>query len=430
MSIVKYFSRNLLKFFGLLLGLLFLNFFLFIFILYTDPLDSVVKNTPQNIYYNLKTEINDSSDFSIKSKNLLKANNTWAMVLQSNGEIFKSYNLPETLNKKYTLTDVVKFTRWYLDDYPVFSFIEDDKVLVLGFPRGSYDKFPSNYYNYFSFKYIFLGFIGIILIDLIAIFIMFFYSKKKLLNEITPITDSLRNLSENKSIELEERGNLLEIKEALNKTSEIIERNKIESERWIRGVSHDIRTPLTVILGTSQALNNKYDDDKFEIIEDNVLLIQDILSNLNLTYSLNLKDEVERETFYLDVLLRKVIVDIMNVYEGYSFKLNVGKDSYSYFGNKTLLERLFRNLILNSVKHNDKCDVEVTLNKLKTAFSITVEDNGSIDEKTVEKLQNKVAYDSDGFGILIAKKIVSIHGGKINFSYNNPGLKITIELPN
>lgn len=43
----------------------------------------------------------------------------WAMVLNPNGEIIWSWQLPEEIPRRYSLSDVASFSRWYLCDYPV-----------------------------------------------------------------------------------------------------------------------------------------------------------------------------------------------------------------------------------------------------------------------------------------------------------------------
>ena len=48
------------------------------------------------------------------------------MLLNDDGIIILSKNLPEELNKQYSLKDVAAFTRYYLNDYPVQTYIIDE----------------------------------------------------------------------------------------------------------------------------------------------------------------------------------------------------------------------------------------------------------------------------------------------------------------
>ena len=61
----------------------------------------------------------------------------WAMMLNDAGEIVYRYDLPAELDHPYTTREVVSFTRWYLEDYPVMCYLTDYGALVLGYPKRS-----------------------------------------------------------------------------------------------------------------------------------------------------------------------------------------------------------------------------------------------------------------------------------------------------
>ena len=66
---------------------------------------------------------------------------SWAMVLDADGRVIWSYALPRTLDRRYTSSDVARFSRWYLDDYPVFCWTEDYGLFVAGTEPGSMWKY-------------------------------------------------------------------------------------------------------------------------------------------------------------------------------------------------------------------------------------------------------------------------------------------------
>ena len=65
----------------------------------------------------------------------------WAMVLDGNGTVIWQYNLPQNLNKRYTASEIASFSRWYLDDWPVFCWTADYGLFVAAQPRGSVWKY-------------------------------------------------------------------------------------------------------------------------------------------------------------------------------------------------------------------------------------------------------------------------------------------------
>lgn len=427
MDSIKFFSKSFFKFLMILIGILIINIlFLILLLINTYSVsDSDIKITELNRAFNISSN-NTISGFSKKQESILNKHDVWAMILDDNGNIVDEYKLPKNLNKKYNSKDIVGFTRWYLDDYPVFTYIQGDHILVFGFPIGSFDKFPFNYYNFSTYKYILVGILSIIVANLILILFIYLYSKKKLFKEISPIIEGLESISNNKKTKILESGNLVDIKKSINNTSNILENNKVEGERWIRGISHDIRTPLTVILGNTEYLKNKYDEEKLQIIKDNSLLIQDIISDLNLSYSLNLNNEVEKDYLDLSKILRKTLINIMNSIENCNIDLNIQKSNYNYPCNEVLMERLFRNIVLNSIKHNVDPIIKIIMKKEDNSISISIEDNGNITKEKIDELNKYTDYNNNGFGILISKKITELHNGKINFQYNDPGLKTDI----
>ena len=94
---------------------------------------------------------------------------------------------------------------------------------------------------------------------------------------------------------------------------------RIEEERveWIAGVSHDIRTPLAVILGNTQMIPKESDMDeikrKAEIIESQGLRIRALVENLNITSKLDFGTKrFEKSKICLSTLIRKIVSNAIN----------------------------------------------------------------------------------------------------------------------
>ena len=69
----------------------------------------------------------------------------WAMALDDDGSVIWQHDLPQNLNKHYTASEIASFSRWYLDDWPVFCWTADYGLFVAAVPRGSVWKY--NVYN-------------------------------------------------------------------------------------------------------------------------------------------------------------------------------------------------------------------------------------------------------------------------------------------
>ena len=88
----------------------------------------------------------------------LITNNIWGIVIDNSGNVIWQYNLPEEIPLKYSLQDVATFSKGYIKNYPVFTWKQENDLLVLGYPKNSYSKlssFISNAENsHYSFYYV------------------------------------------------------------------------------------------------------------------------------------------------------------------------------------------------------------------------------------------------------------------------------------
>ena len=64
--------------------------------------------------------------------------------IDDNGNVKWEYQLPDKLNRHYSASDIASFSRWYLDDYPVFCWSEDYGLFVTGLTKGSLWKYNYN----------------------------------------------------------------------------------------------------------------------------------------------------------------------------------------------------------------------------------------------------------------------------------------------
>lgn len=431
MTTFKYFSKVLLTYFTTVVLLGLAAIFIFLFGSY-HIIDSM-QNSHEEPTAIVKTMVNhDQLQLTTQNKKVLDKQKIWLMLLSEQGNIEQSYSLPDKLKRHYSMADVARSSRWYLDDYPVFTFVVGEKVLILGYPKGSFEKYPANYYNvqnFFSIAKLVAGiFVGLI----IALLAIYLRSQMRLRKEFKPITQALADLSDNRPVLLDEKGNLSEIKSALNQTSQLLIETKEMRSHWIRGISHDLRNPLTLILGyTNQLESLQGRSHQTQQIEANIHKMEGIISNLNMSYLLENQDiEQEMTSFDLNGLLRQIIADLYNNYEGIDLSFKLPEEATPVLGNKTLLTRAINNILLNSLTHNTSPQLKLNLQQVEDHAQLIITDNGSISSKKIQELNQKSRnYDTHGMGTVITKQIIALHHGEIQFGSNHPGLLVSIQLP-
>lgn len=361
-----------------------------------------------------------------KNKDFLKENDIWAFRLDKNGKVIESFNKPRQVKDKFDLTDVASFTRYYLADYPAFTYILGDGLLVFAYPKNSLDKLPFNYYNYQNL--IFNLWLIVIFLILFLLFVYVFYriDIKNILKNILPLQKAIDKLYEDDYESLDEDGELKDLALSINKANEKYKDLKEGQDKWIRGLSHDVRTPLAKI-SWELSKENIADMDRGKI-QDQVQKISNILEGLNLTLSLT---KMDKENFKEEnplKLIRKLIVDKLNENPRRQiiFENKLEKQNPRIKMDSTLFYRMLENILKNSLAYTDG-KITVTISESNDNLIIGILDEGEgISENIIRKVygEDLTNITKHGLGIFISKQIAEVHGGSFSIRNKNPGLEV------
>ena len=420
--IIKRFKKIVIRILALLF---FLTFLLMVFLYLNYRLGDKYPN-PNDVYTYITNNKTDTY-LNENNKNFLKENDIWAIRLDKNGKVIESFNKPREVKNKFEITDVVSFNRYYLADYPVFTYIVGNGIILFAYPKNSLDKFPFNYYNYQNL--VFNMWLVVIFIVLFLLFVYVFYRMdiRDILKNIAPFQKAIDGLFEDDYEKLDESGELRDLALSINKANEKYNNLKKSQSKWIRGVSHDVRTPLAKI---SWELNkeNKNDLDT-KNIQDQVLKISNILEGLNLTMSLANIDKENFESKSPLKVIRKVIVD----------KLNENPEREIVFENRlrdpdiklkmdpTLFYRMVENIIKNSLAYTEG-KIYLIISNPDNQLIIRVLDQGcGVDEDIIKRINDEdlTNITRHGLGIFISKQIAELHDGKFSIENKDQGLDVS-----
>lgn len=361
------------------------------------------------------------------NKNFLKENDIWAIRLDKNGKVIESFNKPREVKNKFEITDVAGFTRYYLADYPVFTYIIEGGLILFAYPKNSLDKLPFNYYSYK--KLIFNLWIFALFLILFLLFVYIFYriDIRNILKNILPFQKGIDELFEDDYEKLDESGELRDLALSINKANERYNNLKKSQSKWIRGVSHDVRTPLAKI---SWELNkeNKNDLDT-KNIQNQVLKISNILEGLNLTMSLANIDKENFEAKSPLKVIRKVIVDKLNENPKRKiiFENRLRDPDIKIKMDPTLFYRMVENIIKNSLAYTEG-KIELIISNSDNKLIIRVLDQGcGVDEGLIKRINDEdlTNITRHGLGIFIAKQIAELHDGKFSIENKDQGLDVS-----
>lgn len=366
--------------------------------------------------------------FTEENKNYLEDKNIWAIRIDKNGKVIESFNKPEEVKNKFEITDLVRFTRYYLNDYPVFTFVVDDGVLVLAYPKNSLDKFPFNYYSYDLVKINLL--ILLISIILFALLVYLFYNHevKRIFKKLNPLQEAIGNIFDENYEKLDEEGELGEISKTINDANEKFNKLKKSQASWLRGISHDIRTPLTKISWEMEGIKTKENLDGVKNIENQVIKISRIIEDLNLTKSLeNLSDKHFEYKNPISVI-RKLIVNNLNENsnEEIIFENKINKEMKIKMDDH-LFYRMLENILNNSLEYGDG-KICIIYELMNNKLIISIENEGNpIEESVIKRLNEENLSDvqKHGMGLFISRQICNLHKGKMEVQNLSSGVKVS-----
>ena len=224
--------------------------------------------------------------------------------------------------------------------------------------------------------------------------------------------------------------------------TEQLDKEKEEQNRIIASISHDIKTPLTSIIGYSNLINDgSVSVDEIKRYNDKILSksihIKELVTQFD-DYLLN----QEKVTLKLDnILIRDLIkeldsdyrVELKNINIRFNIKSNI---SNIYIKMDILkMKRVFSNIISNSIRYlKDGGVINVDIVDDKDYIKFIISDNGpGINEDLIDKIFDPFFTTDNsrkisGLGLSICKEFIDMHGGDIN-AYNDNGLTVEFRLP-
>ena len=320
----------------------------------------------------------------------LRGRGCWAMLLDAGGAVVWSQDLPGDLPRAYGPAQVAAFSRWYLADWPVKVWAVGDGLFVLAQPRGS------------EWKY-----------------------------QVEMPTEQVGFWPVWGAAMLAVNAGLL-LGAAAFITHRAARRRDAARSEWIAAISHDVRTPLSMVLGYAAALEEAPELSGEQrrqagLIREKGEQLRGLIADLNLTNRLEYAMQpLKREWLSPAALVREAAADFLNEdldgLHPVEVSISPAAEQLRLLGDRQLLARMLENLIRNSVRHNPQgCAVRVSLARRGRRLHLSVSDTGRGFSR--EQLLNRGEGAQDegghGLGLRIVRDVARAHGGRARFD-NTP----------
>ena len=372
--------------------------------------------------------------------NSLKSTSKWFKVLDKNlNVILESDNAPA--KKNYTEKEIIYMRGYYNNGLYIekYQYINND-----GIKRTAIIKSRELYTNSFFKKMNILTKIdfvvfGIAYIILVVIFV--FVLRSKFYEPLEKLNKAMELLTEGKRkkpvdysgprefVDICDRFNIMvsKLEDSENQRKKLMN----DKERMMADISHDLKTPITSIQGYAKALSDGIivdeDKDKYiKIIYEKSKKLTELI-NIFHEYSklehpdFNLIFEKVDLSEYLRAYIALKYEDIVE--SGFNIEVDIPEEEMEIKIDKVQLQRVFDNILGNSIKHNEKgTNIYVSLKEKNDIYEIIIADDGKGISKDIANNifeaftvgdESRNSKQGSGLGLAIAKTIVELHEGTI-----------------
>lgn len=292
--------------------------------------------------------------------------------------------------------------------------------------------------------YLIFGFIGI----------FYFYWKKPwgYLNEVISATEIVYEQNDHTIAlseplrEVESQMNQIKMSVLLNQQA--VKEAEAKKNELVMYLAHDIRTPLTTIIGYLSLLNEVHDMTKeqkekyIRIALDKSERLETLINELfEITRYHTNTVQVKKQPVDLYALLSQVIDDFYPALSGKGNTTQISmQDDLTVIGDPEKLARVFNNLLRNAASYcyaNTEINI-IAYKKCSRAVVIFKNHGPTIPSEQLNKIFDKFnrldeARTSDtggaGLGLSIAKEIINLHGGEITVQSQAEEITFTVTLP-
>ena len=274
---------------------------------------------------------------------------------------------------------------------------------------------------------------------------------RRLVRPVNELTRATRELSAgNYNARSEPYGNdeLGELARNFNTLAETLKRNETARQQWIADISHELRTPISILRGEIEVLQ----DGVREFSGEGVAALHQEVANLGRLvddlYELSMADIGALDYRKRDLSLTPIIDECLRNYAARFTDKNIKVTCANRLNEKDLvfadpsrLRQLFNNLLNNSLNYTDENgSLQIELVAEEGRIGITLEDSApSVSAEDLPRLFERLyrvdasrnrATGGSGLGLAICRSIVEAHNGSISAALSVlGGLKILIVLP-
>ena len=282
--------------------------------------------------------------------------------------------------------------------------------------------------------------VALILASISAVWLSISFTKP--LNKIRDTTTELAKGNYEVTTQIKQSDEIGELAKSIDKLALQLDKSSKESERFekmrqnfIANISHELRTPITVIRGSIEAIcdgiikdSEQLKDYNEQILSDSIHLQRLVNDLIDLTKLQNTDFSIDKSTINLFEIINDAVRSMKQISTKKGVKINfsaenaIEEDKYLFVGDYQRIRQMIIIVLDNAIKFsNENQKVDIFLKKENNKYEIKICDNGrGIDSKNIGEIFNHYHKSNTeenkngmGLGLAIAKEIAIRHNIEI-----------------
>jgi len=267
------------------------------------------------------------------------------------------------------------------------------------------------------------------------------------IRELTQATHAVSEGELSQQVPVRSKDELGELAQAFNKMSAELSRSVNARKQMTADIAHELRTPLSLILGHAEAVHDgvlQPTHENFEIIRDEATRLEHLVNDLR---TLSLADAGELSIQLQTVEPQRLINEVSSLYQyqaqrkNITFDLDVASQLPNIEVDPGRMTQVLTNILDNALRHTPEGGhIIFAAQEVEDMIELSVQDTGpGVSTEDIDRIFERF-YRADasrqredggsGLGLAIAKSIVQAHGGQLSAeSEAGSGLKVKIQLP-
>jgi two-component system sensor histidine kinase BaeS len=270
------------------------------------------------------------------------------------------------------------------------------------------------------------------------------------IRELTQATHAVSGGDLSEQVTVHSNDELGELAQAFNKMSSQLSRSVNARKQMTADIAHELRTPLSLIIGHAEAVHDGVlppTRENFEIIREEATRLEHLVNDLRI---LSLADAGELSISLQTVEPQRLLQDVASAYQyqaqrkDVSLEMDIPAPLPNIEVDPGRMTQVLTNILDNALRHTpDGGKIVLSAREVDDQVKLAVQDSGpGLKNEDLERIfdrfyrtdasrQREDAHaDGSGLGLAIARSIVQAHGGQLSAeSEEGTGLKIIISLP-